>query len=456
MIFLAFMSILKVNADNQYEIKVKIGGSQDSALLLTSYFGKKVNLVDTAYLNKSGEFVFSGEEKLSGGIYMAVSMDKKKLFEFIINDDQKFSLTTDTLNYTLNMKVKGSEENKIFYSYLKYNEDQYKINKSLLGRMDSLVALSEETTSLKNSLDSINEIAINYKLDLIEKNQGTFVATLLVGMRDIAIPDSIKESRDSTLSYKYYKKHYWDYFDLSDNRLLRTPIYMKKVNQYFDQLVVFHPDSVITAIDTIISKSRPSDENVGFLVWHFISEYQNPKFMGFDQVFVHLVEEYFSKEQITNTTPSILSSLQERSAKLEPILLGKTAPNLILIDTSGSLRSFMTIPNDYTILFFWDSDCGICGKEITDLTKLYEKQDHDIEIYSINVNSDLERWKKAIIEKQMPGIKVNGTRSATKDFHDLYDIYGTPVIYLLDKDKKIIAKRIGANKIDEFIDNYEK
>ena len=178
--------------------------------------------------------------------------------------------------------------------------------------------------------------------------------------------------------------------------------------------------------------------------------------MGFDKVFVHLVDEYFSKEPITNTTPSILTSLQERAAKLKPILLGKTAPNLLLIDSTGSLKSFRSISKNYTVLFFWDSDCGICGQEITELKKLYDIPDYDIEIYSINVNSDLETWKKALIEKQLPGIKVNGTRSATKDFHDLYDIYGTPVIYVLDKDKKIIAKRIGANKIEEFIMNYEK
>ena len=275
-------------------------------------------------------------------------------------------------------------------------------------------------------------------------------------MRDIEIPDSIKESTDSTLSYKYYKQHFWDFFDLSDGRLLRTPIFMRKVDQYFDQVVFFHPDSVISAIDTIILKSRPSEEVVGYLVWHFIAEYQNPKFMGFDKVFVHLVEEYFSKEQITNTTPSILTSLEERATKLKPILLGKSAPNLLLIDSTGSLRSFRSITTNYTVLFFWDSECGICGKEITELKKLHNNPDYDIEIYSINVNSDLEGWKKALIEKQIPGIKVNGTRSATEDFHDLYDIYGTPVIYVLDSDKKIIAKRIGANKIAEFVKNFEK
>ena len=68
----------------------------------------------------------------------------------------------------------------------------------------------------------------------------------------------------------------------------------------------------------------------------------------------------------------------------------------------------------------------------------------------------MEKWKKAIRDKSVPGINVNGTRSATRDFHDLYDIYGTPVIYVLDGEKNIIAKRIGADKLEEFIDNYEK
>lgn len=456
LISIALVSFLKVIAGNQYEIKIKIDGYQDSILVLTSYYGKKIKLVDTAYSVKPGEFVFKGKKKLSGGIYMAISSEKKKLFEFIIGNNQKFVLQTDTLNYALNMKVRGSKENKIFYSYLKFNEEQYKLNRSLLDNIDSLSALSEETAKLKISLDSVNKMTVDYKLSIIENNPGTFVSSLLSAMRDLEIPDSIKNSADSTLSYKYYKQHYWDYFNLSDSSLLRTPIFMRKVNQYFDQVVVFNPDSVIAAIDIVISKSRPSREVVGYLVWHFISEYQNPKFMGFDKVFVHLVEEYFNKEHITNTTPSILTSLQERATKIKPILLEQPAPDLLLIDTTGSLLSFRPISSNYTVLFFWDSDCGICGKEIAELKKLYDQPEYDIEVYAINVNSNLEIWKKAIIERQVPGINVNGTRSATKDFHDLYDIYGTPVIYVLDKDKKIIAKRIGADKIAEFIDNFEK
>jgi len=446
-----------VVASDKYDIKIKIDGQfKDSALLLTSYYGEKIKIIDTAFAVKPGEFVFSGNNKLPGGIYMVVSMDKKKLFEFIVDSDQNFTMNTNESNYALGMKVNGSKENVLFYSYLIHNEKQFQINKSLVSKIDSLKSINEDVTYYKSVLDSVNKQTIDYKIKVIDDNKGTFVSALLNSMRDIEVPDSIKNSSDSTLPFRYYKQHYWDYIDLSDSALLRTPVYMRKVNQYFEQVVIFHPDSVINAIDLVISKARPSQEVVGYLVWHFISEYQNPKFMGFDKVFVHLVDEYFSKESIANTTPSILISLQDRANKIRPILLYQSAPNMMLVDSSGVLKSFNTITNNYTVLFFWDSDCGICSKEIIELNKLYNQSDYDIEVFAVNVNSDLDKWKKSMIEKKVPGINVNGTRSATKDFHDLYDIYGTPVIYLLDKDKKIIAKRIGANKITEFIDNYEK
>ncbi len=445
-----------IYAKEGYSIKVNIKGYQDSTLLLTSYFGEKIKLVDTAYSIESGLFTFNGNPKLAGGIYMVVSAKKKKLFEFIIPEDQDFSFNTDTINYIKNMNVKGSKENEVFFEYLLNNEKFYQENKKISGVIDSLTSLSLETTDIKAVRDSLSKRTIDYKLEVIEENSGLFVSALLNSMRDVEVPDSVTNSTDSTLAFKFYKDHYWDNLPLNDSCLLRTPVYMRKVKQYFTQAVVFSPDSVIVAIDQVISKARPSKEVVGYLIWYFISEYQNPKFMGFDKVFVHLVDQYFSKEHITNTTPSILTSLQDRADKLRPILLDMPAPDLQLVDSLGALVSFRVIQNTYTILFFWDSDCGICGKEVVELQKTYSNPDYDIEVYAINVNSDLDKWKKAVIEKEVPGINVNGTRSATKDFHDLYDIYGTPVIYVLDKDKHIIAKRIGADKLEEFIDNYEK
>lgn len=446
----------EIVSQDSYKIKINIEGNSDSLLLLTSYYGEKIKLVDTAYNNSKGDFIFEGYQKLPGGIYMTVSSDKKKLFEFIVGKDQNFSMQTDTSNYVQNMKIVGSKDNQVFFDYLLYNENLYQKNKELVNKIDSLSALNLDVKDLQNERNDLNKEAINYKIDIINNNKDLFVSTLLNSMRDVDIPDSLENSIDSTSVYRYYRTHYWDNLKLNDSSLLRTPILMRKVKQYMDNMVAINPDSVITAIDDVIAKTRPSKEVTGYLVWHFISEYQNPKYMGFDKVFVHLVDNYFSKEEIINTTPSILSSLQERADKIRPILLNMPAPNLILIDTAGVLTSFRSIKNKYTVLFFWDSECGICGKEIIAINDIYKKPEYDFEVFAINVNSDLEKWKEAIKEKNVPGINVNGTRSATKDFHDLYDIYGTPVIYVLDKEKRIIAKRISADKLAAFFDNYEK
>jgi hypothetical protein len=42
------------------------------------------------------------------------------------------------------------------------------------------------------------------------------------------------------------------------------------------------------------------------------------------------------------------------------------------------------------------------------------------------------------------------------NFRKLYDIYSTPVIYLLDENKKILAKRLNIEQIKEFINDLEK
>lgn len=440
-----------------YKINISIEGNKDSVLLLTSYYGEKIKLIDTAYSqNLNGNFVFESENMLPGGIFMAVSSNKKKLFEFIISDDQVFKISTDTSAYIQNMKISGSDENKLFHEYLLKNEDYFKKIRLLKNEVDSLDELKVDNGDLKKQLELLKEESEQYKIDIINDNKGMFVSRLLQSMRDIEIPDSITNSPDSTLTYKYYRAHYFDNLDLSDSTLLRTPVFMRKVKQYFEQAVVHHPDSVIVAIDYVICKARPNKDVVGYLVWYFMSEYQNPKYMGFDKVFVHIVDEYFSKEEISGTTESILKTLQDRADKLRPILIDSPAPTLIMIDTTGSLVSFYTIESEYTVLFFWDSDCGICKNEIIELNKMYGQSEYDFEIFAININGDLDKWKKAINEKKVPGINVNGTRSATQDFHDLYDIYGTPVIYVLNKEKKIIAKRIAADMLIDFLENYEK
>jgi hypothetical protein len=82
-------------------------------------------------------------------------------FEILISNQNKFSITTDTTNFVLQMKVKGCYENKIF------NEYQKKMNEISLNRTELLKRLeleqSEEVKSeLSTKINMLNSERINY------------------------------------------------------------------------------------------------------------------------------------------------------------------------------------------------------------------------------------------------------------------------------------------------------
>ncbi len=438
-----------------YNIEMKIKHLQDTSLYMTTYFGDKIRIVDTAYAQKPETFVFKGDKPLAGGIYMAVNPKKVKLFEFVVNKKQNLVIIADTNDFTNSVKVKNSPENRVFYDYLLHNKQIYEKIAPLTKALDTLDKSGDRYNEIKKEIDSLNKVSVDYKLNLIKKYPDLLVARILNGMREVEVPKDTLHT-DSLFAYHYLKKHYWDNFDLSDPRLLHTPLYSKKVVNYFDRMVPMDPDSAIEEIDALIAKARPSKQNVSWLVWHFTVKYQNPKYMGFDKVFVHMVDQYFAKEEIDNTTESIKKLLTERADKLRPLLIGKPAPELILMDTSGRYIGFKSLQNKYTLLLFWDYKCGICKREIEHLKKFYKNRKYDVEVYAININPELDKWKKAVRDRKLPWINVNGTRSAKGNYSLLYDVHGTPVIYLLDKDKKIIAKQLSAEHINDFLDHYEK
>ena len=450
-----FLWLVSAKAQSGHEITINITDYQSSELLMTSYYGDKVILVDTAKSFQPGTFIFKGKEALPQGIYMAVNPKKQKLFEYVIGKDQHFTLSTDTLNYTQNLAVDGSEENELFFNYLKLSEQLYLASQDFIKRRNKSPQGSEAYKSATRQIDSINQLSGDYKIDIINSYPNLLVSDMFNAMRDVEIPKEILNSKDSLAAYRYYKQHYWDFLDLSDTRLLRTPMLARKTDQYFKQAVPNHPDSVIIGIDKLIKLSRPSEEVKSWLLWHFTSVYQNPEFMGFDVVFIHLVDAYFSKEEVINLTPSILQTLEDRANKMRPLVLGAPAPKLMMVDTSGNYKSFSGLSNDFIILYFWDFDCGICKKESTTLKELYKNPEFDIEVFAINVNGELDIWKERIVENEFTWINVNGTRSVTEDFHDLYDAHGTPVIFILDKEHNIIAKHIAADQIEGFLSNYE-
>ena len=127
-------------------------------------------------------------------------------------------------------------------------------------------------------------------------------------------------------------------------------------------------------------------------------------------------------------------------------------------DSTGKYISLYDVKAKYTIVIFWDHGCGHCKKEVPKLAELYKKlKNEGVEVYAVETEDKPEDWKKFIRDYKLNWINVQEQdqyrRAVTKK---IYDIYSTPVIYLLDENKIIKAKRIDTDQLAGFIEALEK
>ncbi len=437
-----FLLFTAFSLKSQVNITIQLEQTNDSAYYLARYYGDKFQMVDTTFAEK-GLINYRAAENYPSGIYLLVDAKKARLMEFLLENDQQFAITNSSSIENSGIKCEGSVMTQLFF-------EQMQQSNAIYGQLQQLPQTAEEQPKRDELLASLDVL----KNEIITQYPDSLFSKILLAMTEPQVPENLRE--DQKGAYYYYKSNFWNNIDLSDERLLRTPLINSKLEQYFDQLLPQIPDTISQEIDKLIDKTQGNTVMRDYLIWHFTDQYQNPKIMGLDQVFIHLADNYFAKLEIANTSPSVREKILSRADQIRKLTLGSPAPDLWLVDTTDSFRSFKDIKTDYLILFFWDHDCGVCKKELQVLKELYAAENKDFEVFAIAANVDFPAWKNYIIENDLTWVNVNGMKSMTEDFHDLYDIYGTPVIYVLNKERKIIAKRIKAEQIPLVIEHNQK
>ncbi len=422
-----------------HEIEINFKGKTDSIIFLAHYYGSTFKIIDTLK-TVNNKIIIQNDQSIPEGVYTLAGRNKSKYFDFIIRKNSSFKINVGTKNFIDSINVIGSKENEYFFKYYQLNAQLYKLAHS---------QNTEEITLKREKL--IREIEALRK-NIFSNLPNSLFSKILLTFEEPQIP---KELTSRTDQYQYYKKNFWNNTDLSHSNILRTPVFQKRLDYFFDKVVLPHPDTLIQEIDKFLNKEM-DDEIFKQVLWDLTLKYEHPKIMGLDKVFVHLAENYYQNNNRIDISESIINNITNRAEKTKKTLIGETAKNLIMVDSSGNfIDLYKNINKKYTLLLFWDSDCQTCQKEIRELKELYKSQDFEFDVFAVGTEHDLPPWKKYIKEHNLSWINVNGTRSVTEDYHDLYNIYSTPTIYVLDQEKKIIAKNLKVNQIKDFLKGYE-
>lgn len=491
------LTVLIGFSSHAQKISLKVKGIPDTTVNLVKYVGSKLYYADTAQM-VNGKVTFDGSKQEPGVI--GLLLPGQKYFEFIY-DNKEVDIETESPDFVEKMVIKKSKENKVFLDYIRYMKQE---REAAQGFQDQLKALDSTQTDKKKELEEkikkIGTDVLAYQNNIAEDQPNTLVAKVVKMSTDIQIPDAPKDDNgdqiDKDFAYHYYRDHFFDNVDLTDDRLVNTPVLQNKLEKFYSpQVLLQHPDTIVKYLFPIIDKTPKGSMIYRFFVTNTLAHFEKSKIMGMDKVWNKMIERYYCSTDADGKYNGYwmdekkLDDLCKDTKRRLKLLIGEVPPNLVLPDsTNKKFYNLYKLKADYTILYFWDPNCGHCKKVTPQLEELYSKKlkDRNVKIFAVGkaTDKDFDDWKKFIREKHLQFINVGVTeelyQKAKKDpyllinnppysetsdpqkitlesinYQDTYDVYATPTVFVLDKDKKIIAKKLSAAQIERLLDRLQ-
>lgn len=463
-LFLSIFLTVTAFAQKGHHINVTLKPYKNSQIYLAYYYGKLKAVADSTTLDDKSMGVFAGKEKLPGGIYFLVSPKKEIVFELLIDSQQNFSVAADTADIMNNITFTGSPDNTLFQSYTTLASKDGKAVNDLQKEFSS-AKTKADSTQIIDKIRKLNQEMQDYRENFQKKYPASLLASVFAAMKDPVVPPADKQpggKYDTNFAYRYYKSHYWDGVSFTDDRLVRTPIFEPKLERYFTDLVPHDADSINKEVDWMLLYSRTNKELFKFLLVHFVQKYVNPEYMGEDAVFVHLFEKFINTGEAEFFTEKYRKFINDRAYSMMANLIGQSAANLQMVDTSDKPMALYNVDAKFIVICFWDPTCSHCKEEVPKLDSIYEAKwkSEGVKMYGVMVDGGRANWVKFIQDHNLKDwIHVYETKAqhdadetaGKASYKQLYDVYQTPTLFLLDKDKRIIAKKLSYQQFDKII-----
>ncbi|MBP5710347.1 MAG: DUF5106 domain-containing protein [Bacteroidales bacterium] len=455
-------------------LRFEITGAQDTMTYLVFHFRDKLMLKDSARATKSGVFIFKSETPYQEGLYMIVSQNKKPYLNFIMTAKQDFTMKCDTANDPMKIKVEGSPENDEMLRFEQKGTESRKLMTELKEQQANYEKKNnkKKADECKAQIKALDSVMTAFIWELIERNPDYLFSKLQKAYQQIEIPEPpVRQDGtiDSNFKFNYYLNHYFDNIDMTDSRLLYTPVIEPKLKEYFTKTLYYQPsDTICKYVDKALDMARPDSVFFRFMLEWITYRFESSKVIGHDAVFVHIAKENQLKGKATWLDEDMIKKYEKRVKNLEPVLIGKIAPEIIMPDTTQTddyrrWYSSYRMTKPYVILWFYDPDCPTCNKETSKLKQVYDSLEtagvRNFDVYGVSADEDIARWKRYLKEKQVKWINVGGMK-ANIDYMHAYNIYesGTPSMIIFDNETKeiILNRRIEMSNIEEFLKQYEK
>ncbi len=433
-------------AQKQYLCNIAIDEYPNSKVLLADFYGDKNSIIDTAFTNEKGEATFTFNDDNYSGLYRVYFGNQKKFFDFIFNKEEitletEFDFPMDSVN------VIKSLENTIYYNFLR-TDREYKLKFELLTPVIAYYPKTDKFYDIAaDKYEETQKARNDYIRKIKEDNPNSFAADLALFQLKPIIPSTLNERE----MHQYLLTHFFDEIDFNNPYLLRSDVYPNKILEYltlysnsnYSQSEL--EDAFIKAIDILFSKPFEDDLVKDYVINYLLKGFES---YGFEKVIVHIADTY--DEETACEDEERKSDLQTRLDNFKKLAVGQIAPDFIIPTADGKTISFSDIDSEYIMLIFWATWCPHCTQSIPQISRMYQKQKQKkVEVIAFSLDTDETAWRNYINENKLTWINASDLKSWKSKITIDYNIYATPTIILLDKNRKIISKPLSLSQIEQ-------
>ncbi len=435
-------------------IAVRLGSAPGRQILLAHYFGTSIYPDDTVMTDPKGAAVFRSDTLYPQGLYK-IYLDGSNHFDFLLGEDQLLELSNSSFSAST-LEIRGARESEEFNGYLKWLRQQ----QQKLSDLDSALAVAggEEKERIGLEKRLLNREVASYWKNKSSEYPGTLLASFLMANyydEPEEIPEAYQGSDSLRWVYEYMhrKNHFFDHFDFNDERLLNTPLFKTKLDTYFDRVLLQLYDSVKPAAFQILERAESNPAVFRYVTSHLLNSSLASRVMGMDALFVDIARRYYLSGRASWADSATLVRIRENVLFLENNLIGQHARDIRMETIDGEPFSLYQHSHRYTVLLFYEPNCSHCN---TFVPKLYNEaylpfRDKGLEVVACYTMDKREEWEKFVEEKQVRDwVNVWDERHLSR-FKIIYDTRTTPAVYLLDSDKKIIAKKFTVEFLKEYL-----
>jgi len=426
----------------------------NQTIKLEGFTGLKTYTISTSTIDAEGNFKLSYSKK-DLGMGFLTSANEKPLF--VVLSGEEIQINGEALSRTETIKVERGQENQWFEQYAQVHPRREQALTAWaylekIYRADSLFSVHQ--TPFKNITQEKQRIQEEDAAFLARLPIGSYVRWFLPTRRLVSSIPTIAQFRTEEIPATIAALRG---LDLTDHRIYKSGLYKDAIESHFWLL-----ENCGKSLDSVISEMKLSiDAILVNLVKDEkkLNEVTDYLFDLLERHSLYDASEYLALKVLNEVSCTVNANLAKQLETYRAMKKGAKAPDFIFdgeflergSNSSSKPKRFYDIQSPNILVVFGASWCPKCVDELPEISKKYISwKQAGLEVIFVSLDDDKKSFQS--FAKEFPFMSYCDYQKWNSSVANAYYVFGTPTMFLLNKNKEIILRPISVKQVEAWVD----